>query len=116
MFRLFQCLAVFLLMTGAAAAERADNPSKRELPRCDIWVSREAPNIYALIDHEFARCWGWSYKITARPKPGETSFRARIRPLKYRLLGPYPNALIHYITEKEAYAKCDSWGCAFGGI
>lgn len=127
---LFLCAAVALglatVMAKPAHAERADKPAatvtaktpKAVLPICEVYASTEAPNPDALVEHEEAHCWGWEHPKHRAPKPGETAYRAAPIPLKYRLLGHYPKdkLIIYWVTEKDAYAECGSWGCQYGGL
>lgn len=122
-------LTIFaVLTTQPAFAERPDNhaapkqaavhaPTKI-MPLCEVWASTEAPNVDALVEHEEAHCWGWEHPKHAAPKPGDSAYRAAPIPAKYRALGHYPKdrLIIHWETEKDTYAVCDSWGCQFGGV
>lgn len=112
---------IFVALAQPALAEPAGKAPKQALPLCEIWASTQAPNVPALLQHEMAHCWGWVHPIHGSPLLAKTkaereAYRAYSPPLRYRILGKYPNTVIYFMTEKDAAKECGSWGCAAGGL
>lgn len=115
--------SIALTIATPALAEKVTHASlpKAQMPLCEIWASTEAPNVPAMLAHEQAHCWGWVHPVHGSPLLAKTkgerdAYRAYSPPMRYRMLGEYPNAVIYFLTEKEAAKECGSWGCASGGL
>lgn len=83
------------------------------LPMCYVVIATDAPNPSAIAIHENAHCWGWTHP-DAHSTPGfNTTFRAPMPSLFWRLKGEYPNKVTYFYRHKKVRKLCDGnpYGC-----